>query len=91
MVVPPPIPILALGLTLGWGLAGFLAMAAQEAGLGADELIVGGMLFAAMLLIPAVPTKGEPTVFVTAATMSVPSFNPVIPCSMLFSTGTLLS
>ena len=91
MVAPPPIPMLALGLTLGCGLAGFLAMAAQEAGLGADELTDGGRLLAAMLLIPTVPPKGEPTVLVTAATMSVLSFNPVIPCSMLFSTGTLLS
>lgn len=91
MVTPPPIPMLAFGLTLGCGLAGFLAMAAQEAGLGADELTDGGRLLAAILLIPAVPPKGEPTVLVTAATMSVPSFNPVIPCSMLFNTGTLLS
>ena len=91
MAAPPTIPMLALGLTLGWGLAGFLAMAAQEAGLGADELTEGGRLLAAMLLIPAVPPSGEPTVLVTADTISVPSFNPVIPCSMLLSTGTLLS
>lgn len=84
-----PIPMLALGLTLGWGLAGFLAMAAQDVGLGAEELTNGGMLLAAMLLMPNVPPRGEPTVLVTAAPMS--SFNPVMPCSMLLSTGTLLS
>ncbi|KAF3836500.1 hypothetical protein F7725_029058 [Dissostichus mawsoni] len=74
-MAPPPIPMLALGLTFGCGLAGFLAMAAQEAGFGAEELTGGGRLLAAMLLIPAVPS-GEPTVLVTAATMSVPSFKP---------------
>lgn len=91
MVLPTPITMLALGLTLGCGLAGFLAMAAQEAVLGVDELTDGGRLLAAILLIPPVPPKGEPTVLVTAATISVPSFNPVIPCSILFSTGTLES
>lgn len=91
MVAPAPIPILAFGLTLGCGLAGFLAIAAQEAGLGIEELTEGGRLLAAILLMPTVPAKGEPTVLVTAATMSVPSFSPVIPCSMLLRTGTLLS
>lgn len=91
IAAPPTIPMLALGLTLGCALAGFLAMAAQEAGLGADELTKGGRLLDAKLLIPAVPPTGDPTVLVTADTISVPSFNPVIPCSMLFSTGTLLS
>lgn len=52
-------------------------MAAHEVGFGAEEL-TGGMLLAAMLLIPAVPPKGEPTVFVTAD-MSEPSLSPAIP------------
>ena len=91
MVAPTPIPILAFGLILGCGLAGFLAIAAQEAGLGAEELTDGGRLLVAILLMPTVPAKDDPTVFVTAATISVPSFSPAIPCSMLLNTGTLLS
>lgn len=91
MAPPPTIPMLALGLILGCSLAGFLAMAAQEAGFGAAELMEGGRLLVAKLLIPAVPPTGDPTVLVTADTISVPSFNPDILCSMPLSTGTLLS
>lgn len=52
-------------------------MAAHEVGFGAEEQ-TGGMLLAAMLLIPTVPPKGDPTVFVTVD-MSEPSLSPVIP------------
>lgn len=89
MAMLPPMPMLALGLTLGWGLAGLRAMAAQEVGLGAEEL-TEGMLLAAMLLMPPVPPSGEPTVLV-AATMSEPSLSPAIPGSMLPRPGSLLS
>jgi hypothetical protein len=61
----PPIPTLSLGLRFGWGLAGFLAMAAQEIGLGAI-LLTGDTLLVAMLTIPLLH-KAVPLVFVTAA------------------------
>lgn len=77
IVAPPPKPMLGFGFSLGWGFAGFLAIAAQDAGLGAVEL-TGGMLLAPMPLMPAVPPKGDPTVFVTAD-MSEPSLSPAIP------------
>lgn len=63
-------------------------MAAHEVGLGA-ELLTGGTLLAAMLVIPVL-LRAEPTVFVTAAVISPPIFSPVMPCSMLLIPGTLL-
>lgn len=77
IVAPLPKPMLGFGFSLGCGFAGFLAIAAHDVGLGAEEL-TGGMLLAAMLLIPGVPPKGDPTVFVTAD-MSEPSLSPAIP------------
>lgn len=84
----PPIMVTGLVFVLGWGLAGLLAMAAQEVGLE------GGML----MLVPPFPDKAlgiptllttEPTVLTADAVTLLPIFNPTMPCSMLFMPGAL--